>query len=485
MSTKRISASVLILILLFGIETTQAQDQRGRRNRNQNQDWNSIEYSGNRSPRQLRTALASKGFTWLSGSPADNEKLSIGKNSQFFGFVALRYQSGRAANRGALGRAFFSLANTNQRMILSRTVLAEEKLLRQWWETRNQLLRLFENHLYTGIPIDEGKAAQVGDKYAELSAMVSIIEARAFATLEDSLTVAQRSQIQSWRENPERAQQVRRDNRMVVTGFNRDQTKQLENLFAKAISWITGTEKDNEVIPLGQPAQFFGFVSIRHKSGHAANRGSIAKSFLEILDSDQHAVIDKAIRSQGPTVQRFLANRRRFLDALGLLRSQPNRFKQAEAIEIAVEMGKNEIEVGSIEAEAYRQIREMMTDDQTSQMMQLRGNYVLDQSEVETKTFAERGAQLAILCASCHGGPGQHRSTMLGPSLDGIFSRPIASSSGYEYSEAFSKFRSGRNWTSETMDQFLTRPRAYVPGTKMQFQGLLKPEDRKALIHYL
>ena len=40
-------------------------------------------------------AMFSKGFAWLSGSPADNEKLSVGKTAQFFGFVAVRYASDR------------------------------------------------------------------------------------------------------------------------------------------------------------------------------------------------------------------------------------------------------------------------------------------------------------------------------------------------------------------------------------------------------
>ncbi len=473
----------MVILMLLYADSTQAQTQRGRKGGNQ--DWNSSEYGGTRSPRQLRTALASKGFTWLSGSPADNEKLSIGKNSQFFGFVALRYQSGRAANRGALGRAFFSIANPTQRKILAEAVKAEEKTLQQWWAARKQILRLFENHLYTGLPTDDAKLATVGKQYAELGAKVTIIEAQAFARLEDTLTQSQNASLRGWRQNPESARQTRRRGPMKMTGLDREQTKQLENLFAKAFSWITGTAKDNQVIPLGQPAQFFGFVSIRHKSGHAANRGRIAKSFLEILNAPQQAVIDATIQKQLPAVQRFLENRRRFLDTLALLRTQPRKFSKSKAIEIAVEMGHNEIEVGSIEAIAYRKIRESMTDTQTAQMMRLRSNYVLDQSEVETKSFAERGAQLAMLCAGCHGAPGEHRASMLGPRLDGIFDRSIASAPGYTYSEAFLKLQRRGTWTEESMDQFLTRPRAYAPGTKMQFQGLLNPEDRKALIHFL
>jgi len=98
----------------------------------------------------MQTAFASKGFTWLSGSPTDNEKLSIGKNAQLFGFVALHYQSGRAANRGALGRAFHSIATETQRTRLAEAVRAEGPLLEEWWSVREQMLRLLEAYLYEG-----------------------------------------------------------------------------------------------------------------------------------------------------------------------------------------------------------------------------------------------------------------------------------------------------------------------------------------------
>jgi cytochrome c len=40
-------------------------------------------------------------------------------------------------------------------------------------------------------------------------------------------------------------------------------------------------------------------------------------------------------------------------------------------------------------------------------------------------------------------------------------------------------------WTPELLDQFLANPKKFAPGTKMEFQGLLKEEDREALIEHL
>ena len=86
--------SCAALLCLFAA-TSYAQDGN-RKNAKDSETWSAAEYSGLRGKKEVRTAMASKGFTWITGSPADNEKLSIGKNAQFFGFVALRYQSGRA-----------------------------------------------------------------------------------------------------------------------------------------------------------------------------------------------------------------------------------------------------------------------------------------------------------------------------------------------------------------------------------------------------
>jgi len=85
-------------------------------------------------------------------------------------------------------------------------------------------------------------------------------------------------------------------------------------------------------------------------------------------------------------------------------------------------------------------------------------------------------------CAPCHtvsqGGPNG-----IGPNLFGAFGTRAGSRPGYDYSAALR--RSGLSWNSETLDQFLQDPRGIVPGTKMTFSGLAKPEDRKAVIAFL
>ncbi len=483
----------LLVVVLCAVFVGLIQGQQGgkkkgkKKNGKEASSWTAEEYSGARGEKELLDAFASKGFSWITGSPADNEKLSVGKNAQFFGFVALRYQSGRAASRGTLGRAFYAICDDRQRAILENAVLQEKTPLQQWWLVREEILTILEDHLYSGTSVDQPKYWAAGEKFSLLNAMVATYEASAFARLEDSLTAKQKQWIDAWRKDPESAGKSAKSIRVEMTqSSDRKDGKQLEDLYAKAFSWLTGTAKDNEIIPIGQPAQFFGFVSIRHKSGHAASRGKIAKDFLEILTPSQQTLLQQAIQTQIPVVRQFLEKRHLFLNQLSALRTHPDLFNPVVVHQLARDMGTLEMQAARIEAETYRKIRVSMTEAQLAEAMKMRGEYTLDESQVNVLNPEERGQTLAILCVGCHGMPGQYRQGLPGPNLDGFWKRPIASSPQYEYSNALTQLRQNhQTWTPQLLDQYLTAPKKFAPGTKMEFQGLLKAEDRKALIEYL
>ncbi|MBC7506510.1 MAG: cytochrome c family protein, partial [Sandarakinorhabdus sp.] len=54
---------------------------------------------------------------------------------------------------------------------------------------------------------------------------------------------------------------------------------------------------------------------------------------------------------------------------------------------------------------------------------------------------------------------------------------------GYKYSAA--NLKSGVNWTEPTLYAYLEAPMKFMPGTKMAFAGLKKPQDRADVIAYL
>lgn len=95
---------------------------------------------------------------------------------------------------------------------------------------------------------------------------------------------------------------------------------------------------------------------------------------------------------------------------------------------------------------------------------------------------ADAGAGEAVFkkCAACHKLDG---ANAVGPHLDGVVGRPVASVDGFAYSDAMHAH--GGDWTAAQLFHFLGNPKKDVPGTKMSFAGLPKPEDRANLIAYL
>jgi cytochrome c len=94
---------------------------------------------------------------------------------------------------------------------------------------------------------------------------------------------------------------------------------------------------------------------------------------------------------------------------------------------------------------------------------------------------AAKGKRVFNKCKACHFL--DKPKSKLGPHLVGIIGRPSAAVEGFKYSKAM---RSAKIvWDEETLDAFLTKPKKFMKGTKMSFQGLKKPKDRANVIAYI
>jgi cytochrome c len=81
---------------------------------------------------------------------------------------------------------------------------------------------------------------------------------------------------------------------------------------------------------------------------------------------------------------------------------------------------------------------------------------------------------------------GEGAKNKIGPQLNGIVGRPAGTVEGYRYSAAMRQAGDdGLVWSAESLDEFLSKPRAFLKGTKMAFAGLKDAGQRADLIAYL
>ena len=94
----------------------------------------------------------------------------------------------------------------------------------------------------------------------------------------------------------------------------------------------------------------------------------------------------------------------------------------------------------------------------------------------------DHGKQVFAVCKSCHtivpGG-----ANMTGPNLYGMFGRKPGMAKDYKYSDVVKA--ATFTWDADHLDQWLTSPKTFMPGTKMTFVGVKDAKDRVDLIAYL
>ncbi|MBS0394853.1 MAG: PQQ-dependent sugar dehydrogenase [Proteobacteria bacterium] len=86
-------------------------------------------------------------------------------------------------------------------------------------------------------------------------------------------------------------------------------------------------------------------------------------------------------------------------------------------------------------------------------------------------------------CSGCHQSA-LFSGNRIGPNLYDVVDRPVATLEGYtDYSPGLRAL--GGTWTAERLDRFMTDPRAFCPGTSMEFPGVPDAKQRAAIVAYL
>ncbi len=87
-------------------------------------------------------------------------------------------------------------------------------------------------------------------------------------------------------------------------------------------------------------------------------------------------------------------------------------------------------------------------------------------------------------CAACHAA--DSKTNKVGPHLGDLIGRTAGTVEGFNYSKAMKDAgAAGLVWDDASLAEYLVAPKAKVPGTKMVFAGLKKPDEVQNVIAYL
>ncbi|MDP1753218.1 MAG: cytochrome c family protein [Reyranella sp.] len=96
---------------------------------------------------------------------------------------------------------------------------------------------------------------------------------------------------------------------------------------------------------------------------------------------------------------------------------------------------------------------------------------------------ATKGERVFVTqCKACHTLE-RDGASVAGPNLYGIMARRSGTARGYGYSEAMRRF--AIEWNDQTLAGYLRDPKGDMPGTKMVFAGIRRPDQLADLIAYL
>ncbi|MEL6583539.1 MAG: c-type cytochrome [Pseudomonadota bacterium] len=429
---------------------------------------------------QLRSAVASRTLTWLTGTPADNEYLSVGRMANFFGFVALRVSSGQSLTRAHVARDTLAVLQPEQVAGLVDLLEVQRKML-----AAAQAARLEMNGALEGLVVEERLSepvfVELGRQFGAAEAALGRVIAVEFGAVARSLSAEQRVDLTRIRAAHAGGTPPERADRNPLASVAEGDRQALVNLSARFLSWTTGTPELNDFEVVGKPSQHFGFVSLRLASGHAVRRGEVSRDVLSVLTPRQRGILEEAVDQNIALFEEFLTRRGALMRELE--RALVGDDVRADLVlRLGADVGEVEARMTWAQAQAMLRVRSSLSAAQREELLALRGRYTAESPVSGGADAVSRGRQLFAACAMCHAS-----GSSFAPPLTAIVGREIASAQQYEgYSPALEAFRDTElRWSTALLDVFLEAPRDLVPGTTMGYDGMPDASDRAALLAYL
>ena len=429
----------------------------------------------------LTDAIASRTLSWLTGSSSNNDYMSVGRMANYFGFVGLRVASGHSLSRSQVAKQTLSVLDSRQRNALISLLDQQKASFEQVAKSRFAMNRALEG-LLVGETISEAEFLELGQIYGQHEAQLGKIIASAFGQILQTLTAAQKQQLDTIRHA-----HLNGNGQALSFGkikpkikLDKDDKKELTNLAARFLSWTTGNEQFNDFEVVGKPSQHFGFVSLRIASNHGIKRGQVSKEVMSLLTVDQRNTLEQAAKSNIAEFSHFIEQRGHLMRSLEVAQ-KGKTIDTDKVIKYGREVGKIEASMTWSQAMAMLKVRSSLTDAQSQSLLGIRNKYTTGGVQVSPINSIERGRQLYSQCTLCHSS-----NSTIAPDLVSIIGRKVASEESFNnYSKAIIDFSaSNQVWTESLLKQFIASPKGLIPGTYMGFTGLKNAQDQQALVDY-
>ncbi|MDC7219480.1 MAG: hypothetical protein PQJ59_06030 [Spirochaetales bacterium] len=275
-----------------------------------------------REEEKLLINVASKAFTWMTGTVEQARYEPIGELANYFGFAKLRNEIRDASDnpladenfRGSSWLVVLESLNADQRQVLYDLANKQEPPFLGFLEARED----FINGLYRlkeGNPLERENLTQYIRTMGRCEAQISLLSAASYGKLSLMLTEDQKSFFADIRAGritvSERkgrgpyAKEVERE----LKSLSPEKTDLMTEIASKFLSYETGTLEDALFLPSGKIGNYFGFASYRYEDRAKVSRSGAAQLMLDVLDEDQKEILRSLTQQIYPLQQCYIDSR--------------------------------------------------------------------------------------------------------------------------------------------------------------------------------
>ena len=151
--------------------------------------------------------------------------------------------------------------------------------------------------------------------------------------------------------------------------------KERNAVLTRCLTWLTGTEDENDYVSVGRLANYFGFVHFRISSGHTVDRAGLGGAVVDLLQPEQVATLLELNRAQEASIERVRVARERMNDLLEGMLDEGEEPEAHELIELGSTFGQEEARLGGVVAQGLARVVSTMDTEQRLALGQLRARW--------------------------------------------------------------------------------------------------------------